>query len=144
MKQNVMLTVASLLTLLFLTLHLADDTALTKVWTPQNGVVWLVAVLPILTVCLYGTLVLAGRRSGYIIILIESLLGLGMPVIHLTGSRGPLGRGFFFIWTLIAIGVTSMFSIILAARGMSDQLRQAKMDRLARLAPASPNADVVR
>jgi hypothetical protein len=144
MKQSVMLTVASLLTLLFLTFHLADDTALTKVWTPQNGVVWLVVVLPLFAVWLYGTLVLAERRSGYVIILIESLFGLGMPVIHLTGARGPVGRGFFFIWTLIALGMTSMFSIILAARGLSDLLRRAKKDRPERLAPAFPNADEAR
>jgi hypothetical protein len=140
MKHSVMLTIASLLSLLLLTVHLADDTARAKVWTVQNGVGWLLVVLPILVVCLYGTLVLAERRSGYVIILIESLFGLGMPVIHLSGSRGPVGRGFFFMWTLIALGMTSMFSIILA-RGLSDLLRQAKKDRPGRLAPAFPNAD---
>ena len=123
MKQSAMLTIASLLTLLFLMIHLADDTARDKVWTAQNGIVWLVIVLPILAVCLYGTLMLAERRSGYIIILIESLFGWGMPVIHLSGSRGPVGRGIFFIFTLMLLGVTSMFSIILAARGLSSQRR---------------------
>jgi hypothetical protein len=35
--------------------------------------------LPILVVWLYGTLVLAGKRSGYVIILLGSLLGLLDP-----------------------------------------------------------------
>ena len=45
----------------------------------------LVAV-PILVVWLYGTLVLAERRSGYVIILLGSLLGLLVPVIHMKGA----------------------------------------------------------
>jgi hypothetical protein len=41
----------------------------------------LIAV-PIFVVWLYGTLVLGERRSGYAIILLGSLLGLIVPVIH--------------------------------------------------------------
>ena len=45
----------------------------------------LIAV-PILVVWLYGTLVLAERRSGYVIIPLGSLLGLVVPVIHMKGA----------------------------------------------------------
>ena len=63
MKQNTMLAIASLLSILFMTLHLTSDTIHAKVGTPEAGGSTLVAV-PILVVWLYGTLVLAERRSG--------------------------------------------------------------------------------
>ena len=44
--------------------------------------------VPVLVVWLYGTLVLAERRSGYAIMLVGSLLALGMPVIHVIGAGG--------------------------------------------------------
>jgi len=80
-------------------------------------------VLPILAVWLYGTLVLAGKRSGYVIILLASLLGVLVPVIHMKGAGvgGAIAKssgGFFFIWTLLALGVTALFSVILSVRGL--------------------------
>src|SRR5256886_15656270 len=73
----------------------------------------------------YGTLVLAERRSGYIIMLIGSLLGSGMPVLHMILARTVVtnevarARGdYFFVWTLLALGVTGLFSLILSARGL--------------------------
>src|SRR2546430_3802655 len=81
MKQNVMLTIASLLSILFMTLHLTSDTVHARVGTAEAGGSTLIAV-PILVVWLHGTLVLAERRSGYIIMLVGSLLASGMPVIH--------------------------------------------------------------
>jgi hypothetical protein len=120
MKPYVLLTIASLLSILLLTFHLSHDIVRGM---EKGGLSNLIAV-PILVVWLYGTLVLAGRRSGYIIILLGSLLALGVPVIHMKGAgvgaqvaRAP-GGGFFFVWTLIALGVTSLFSIILSARGL--------------------------
>jgi hypothetical protein len=84
--------------------------------------------VPILVVWLYGTLVLRERRSGNIIILVASLLGLLVPVIHMKGAGvgGTIAKssgGFFFIWTLIALGVTSLFSVFLSARALREQLR---------------------
>jgi hypothetical protein len=90
----------------------------------KGGVSNLTAV-PILVILLYATLVLAERRSGYVIILLGSLLGSGMPVIHFMGkgvglaSRiGNTSGAFFFVWTLIALGVTALFSVILSVRGL--------------------------
>jgi hypothetical protein len=81
--------------------------------------------VPILVIWLYGTLVLAERRSGYIIMLIGSLIGLGMPVIHVMGAGGVFhgqiaksSPAFLFVWTLHALGVTAMFSLILSVRGL--------------------------
>jgi len=120
MKPNVMLTVASLLSVLLLTFHLSDDIVRGM---EKGGLSNLIAV-PILVVWLYGTLVLADRRSGYIIILLGSLLGLCIPVVHMKGAgvgaqvaKAPSG-GFFFVWTMIALAVTALFSVILSVRGL--------------------------
>jgi hypothetical protein len=118
MKQNVPLTMASLLSVLLMTLHLADDVVrgFDRVGSVFFGV-------PILVIWLYGTLVLAGRRSGYAIVLLGSLAGMLAPFLHFrpTGAvaRGEIGQssgGFFFIWVLIALGVTALFSLVLSAR----------------------------
>jgi hypothetical protein len=119
MKQNVMLTVASLLSILFMTLHLTDDI----VRGMEPGTLSSLIAVPILVVWLYGTLVLAETRSGYVIILLASLLGSVVPVVHMKGAGvgGAIAKSdgaFFFIWTLVALGVTALFSVILSARGL--------------------------
>jgi len=120
MKQNVMLTITSLLSILFFTFHVSDD--IVRGMEP-GGFKNIIAVL-IAVVWLYGTLVLAGRRSGYIIILIWSLLASVMPLVHMRG-RGLVGGNiatssgvFFWVWTLLALGVTAVFSVILSVRGL--------------------------
>jgi len=121
MKQTAMLTTASLLTILLMTLHLTGD-ILFKM--SPAGLVNLFAVF-VLVVQLYGTLVLSGRRAGYIIIFFGSVLGLVIPVIHMKGTRGVIGgeignssEAFFFVWILLALGITATFSIILSARAL--------------------------
>jgi hypothetical protein len=121
MKQNVMLTSASLLSILLLTFHTADDI----IRGMEPGTVVDLAAVPIFVVWLYGTLVLAERRSGYVIILLGSLLSLVVPVIHMKGKGVGVASGianssggFFFVWTLIALSVTALFSVILSARGL--------------------------
>src|SRR5258706_9171199 len=121
MKRNDMLTTASLLSILFMTFHLTDDI----IRGMASGKVSNLFGVLIPVVWLYGTLVLAERRSGYIIILLGSLLGLGVPVIHMMGKGVGVGGNiakfsgaFFFVWTLIALGVTALFSVILSVRGL--------------------------
>jgi len=123
MKQSVVLMVASLLSILFVTLHTADDI----VRGMEPGTLFDLIVVPILVVWLYGTLVLAERRSGYIIVLLGSLLGMLVPVIHMKGAGvgGAIAHssgGFFFIWTLLALGVTALFSVVLCVCGLWRQL----------------------
>jgi len=120
-KLNSVLTFTSLLTLLLLTFHLADDIVR---GFEKGGRANLTAV-PICVVWLYGTIVLAGRRSGYIIMLLGSLLGMFVPYVHMGGKGVGMGSsiagthgGFFFIWTLIAIGVTAMFTAVLTVHGL--------------------------
>lgn len=124
MKPNVMLVIASLLSVILMTLHTTDDI----VRGMEPGTLFDLIIVPILAVWLYGALVLSERRSGYIIVLVASLLGLLVPIIHMTGAGvgGAIAKssgGFFFICTLIALGVTSLFSVMLSARALWVQLR---------------------
>ena len=124
MKQKFVLIIASLLSILFTTLHLADD--IVRGMAPGT-LSTLLAAVPVLVVWLYGTLVLAERRSGYVIILLGSLVGLLAPVLHMKGAgvSGTIAKSsgaFFFIWTLIALAMTTIFSVILSARGLWEQL----------------------
>ncbi len=122
MKNSVMLTISSLLLVLFLTFHLAHD--IVRGFEP-GGLSNLVGGVLITVVLLFGILVLAERRSGYIIMLLGSLFSLVVPVVHMKGKgvgsasrlAGTSGH-FFFVWTLIAIGVLGLFSAILSARGL--------------------------
>lgn len=121
MNQSAMLTTASLLSILFMTLHLTGDILFQM---SGAGLVNLFAVF-VLVVQLYGTLVLGGRRAGYIIIFLGSVLGLVVTVIHMKGTRGLISgdignssQAFLFVWTLLALGITSTFSVILSASAL--------------------------
>jgi hypothetical protein len=119
-KQSTLLTVTSLLTILFLTIHLTSDFLHDAGELSLQGVL---IVALILTVLLWGTLVLAERRSGHVIMLLGSLFALGMPVLHLkraTGVADALASpdASFFVWILLALGVTGLFSAVLSVRGL--------------------------
>jgi hypothetical protein len=128
MKHNAMLTISSLLSIIFMTFHHADDIVRGMA---SGGIINLVVVL-IVIVWLYGTLMLAERRSGYVIILVASLFASGMPIVHMTGAGLAGGKiadssgAFFFVWTLMALSVTAIFSIILSARGLWRLQRRPK------------------
>ncbi len=122
MKQNVLLRITSLLAVLLATFHLTSDFVGGQAVTPGG---FLTSVL-ILVVWLCGVLLLAERRSGYVITLLGSLLGLGIPFLHLMGPRGFVGRDFFFVWTLLALGAATAFSFILSVRGLWSLRRGAR------------------
>src|ERR1041385_7863988 len=115
MKQTAILTTTSLLSILLLTLHITDDIVrgISKA-EPSN------TALVVLVVFLYGTLMLAERRSGQVIMLLVGLFAAGMPVIHMRGAHYPeIARsagGFFFVWTLWALGGLGGFTFVLLAR----------------------------
>jgi hypothetical protein len=121
MKQTAVLTTTSLLSILFMTFHLTGD-ILFRMAPP--GLENLFAVL-IFAVWLWGTLALAERRAGYIIVFLGSLFGLAVPFVHMKGTggvtagdAGKSGEAFFFAWTLLALGVTALFSAALSARAL--------------------------
>ena len=120
MKNNLTLTITSLLSILLATFHLSDDIA--RGFEPGgfrqiNGIL-------IMVVWLFGVLVLSGRRSGYIIMLLGSILGSLMPLAHMRGAGLVGGRivnsggKFFWVWTMIALGVVAFFSFVLSVLGL--------------------------
>ena len=119
MKEDHLLTLASLLSILFFTFHLADD--IRRGFEP--GTLTNLTAIPIFVFWLYGTLVLAERRSGYIITLLGGLFALVVPLAHMRGRGAGIASSlpnrtghFFFAWVLIAMGVTGLFSVILSIR----------------------------
>jgi hypothetical protein len=118
MKYKFTLIIPSLLSILLFSLHWADEVARGI----EPGTISAIGGLLILGVWLYGTLALSDRRSGLVIILLGSLLAAVVPLLHMQGV-GLVGRRiantggiFFWVWTLIALGGTGVFSFVLAAR----------------------------
>ncbi len=129
MRQNLTLTITSLLSILFLTFHFASDAVRARGGSPEAGGSTLIGV-PILVLLLYGTVVLAGRRSGNIIMLIGAIFAVAMPIIHVSFPagmfQGVLAKGngdFIFVWTLHMLGLLGMFQFILAARAVFSRSR---------------------
>jgi hypothetical protein len=116
-REATILTITSLLTILLLTVHLAGDIGL---GFEKGGLANLVP-MPIAVTWLYGALMLSDRRSGNVITLISSLLTLGVPILHMMGRGLGAGRtvgAFFFIWTVLALGVIAFLAVILSIRGL--------------------------
>lgn len=118
MKRNT-LTVVSLLTIILLPFHIGGDVVL---GLDKGGSGLAFVVVPILLVVACGALLLAERRSGHVIMFLGGLASLAMPIIHRNNGFTPaVARspgGLFFIWTLIALGVTGGLAVILSTRGL--------------------------
>ena len=107
----------SLLSILLLTFHITDDIVRGISKAEPSDI-----ALVVLVVFLYGTLLLAGRQSGYAIMLLVGLFAAAMPVLHMRGVHyGEIARsagGFFFVWTLWALGGLGGLTFVLSARGL--------------------------
>ena len=118
MKPNT-LTIASLLSIILIPFHVGGDVAL-GLDKGGSGLVFI--LVPILLLMACGTLLLAERISGHVIMFLGGLAALGMPIIHrnngFTATVAKAPGGIFFIWTLIALGVAGGLAIILSARGL--------------------------
>jgi hypothetical protein len=118
-KPKVLLTIASLLSILFITFHLSDEIA----HGMEHGGLNMLIPMLVLAFFVYGAVVLGGRRAGYIIMLLEAVLGTGIPIIHLTGA-GLIGKKiaadpsgvFFWVWGNWVLCVISIFALALAVR----------------------------
>jgi hypothetical protein len=127
MKHNLALTTASLLSILLFGVHWAYEVA--HGWE-TGGPAGLGGIL-IMVVWLYGTVVLGERRSGYIIMLIGGIQGLGVLGLHMMGVGINGGRAatsssiFFWVSTLIALGVTGLFAALLSVHGLLSLRRGA-------------------
>jgi hypothetical protein len=117
MQHTALLTVTSLLSIVLLTLHVTDD-IVRGISEAEPAKTALLA----LVILLYGTLVLRERRSGHVIMLLVGLFAAAMPVIHMSGAHyGEIARsagGFFFVWTLWALGGLGGLTFILSAQGL--------------------------
>ena len=115
MKQSAILVVTSLLSILLLTLHITDDIVRGISKAEPSNIALLVLVLFV-----YGPLVLAERRSGHVIMLLVGFFAAAMPVIHMRGAHYPeiakSTGGYFFVWTLWALGGLGGFTFILSAQ----------------------------
>ena len=121
MNPSRMLTITSLLTILFLTFHISDE--ITRGMEPGK----LNMAIPIFVLAgwVYAALALSGRRSGYIILLLGAIIGTGIPIVHMAGPTGLVSSriansraAFFWVWQNFTLGVISACSLILAARGL--------------------------
>jgi len=114
MRQNITLTITSLLTLMFFLLHVTQDVLHDPAGLDVQGTI---IVLMIMLVLLYGTVELAGKRLGYVIMLLGGLASAYMPFLHTLGPRATRW-GFLFVWTMLAMGVSGLFAAILSAKAL--------------------------
>lgn len=144
MTNNLMLRNTSLLLLLLLTLHVVDDIVH---GFDSAGLVNMIGIV-VLGFLIYGTLVLHERVSGHVVMLFVALFSALMPVIHLRSARinetAQASGGYFFIWTLWALGGIGVFSIILTIQGLVNLRRKriavsASPEIDAEFAPSRPN-----
>src|ERR1700730_1609017 len=126
MKRNVMLIVASLLTLLLTIIHLTQD-----VMRQADGTNMIPIPVVVFALWLYGTLMLSDRVWGYVIMFLGGLFGAGMIIVHSRGLVVGNSGGFFFTWTLFALSTTGWVTMILSARGLWTTFRSRRVAQLA-------------
>ncbi len=120
MTQNRNLMIASLLSIALSIVHLAQDAVHAAEGMPFGAVP---TILLVMGLVLYGTLELADRRTGYILMLLAGIFGAAMPLLHGLGPRATRW-GFFFVWTLLALGVAGLYTAVLAAQALWRSFRR--------------------
>jgi hypothetical protein len=123
MKQPVTLTAASFISAALFPVHLAHDFIY---GLDSMGRYETFTYLGIMLVLLYGTLELSGRRAGYIVMLLGGIFAMGMPVLHTVGGPRAATHGFWFVWTLLAMGASGVLAFVLAARELWVSARRVK------------------
>src|SRR5579872_5602186 len=117
-KETITLTVTSLLSILFTIFHITDEISRGMEHARLN----MVAPLMVVALWLYATLLLVERRSGLIIILLMSIIGIGIPIAHMTGA-GLIGRRiantggiFFWVLTLFLLELNAAVAFVLSVQ----------------------------
>lgn len=116
------LMILSLLAVLLFTLHWTDEIRRGLEPGTQSGAV---GGLAILVVWLFAALVIRERALGLVILLLASLMGTGVPILHM-GGAGLVGKSitvnsegaFFWVWTNLALGAVSAVALFLSAAGL--------------------------
>lgn len=118
MKQNDLLSVTSILSVVLLALHISQDVVF---GFDRRGLNQLVGVA-ILLVVVCGAVPLRERRSGKVIMLLGGVIAAAMMPIHMRNGLRPefLERSgaLLFVWTLYLLGVNGAFSVILAVQAL--------------------------
>lgn len=120
MKYRITLTVTSLIATISFACHWGDEISRGL----EQGTLPHFLAIVILIVWACGPLLLADQRSGYILMLVGGIFGLAVLITHMSGAGMLAGRIantsgiFFWVITLITLGVTSGLSVILAASGL--------------------------
>lgn len=126
------LTIASLLSILLFALHQTDDILRNQDGVADGGFLGVVVMLGAV-IWIYGTLMLAERKSGYVISLIFAAIASFVAIGHTTGVGdvvvGEIAAtsGPFFVFVVVALGFTATTALVLSAYGLwSLQKGQAK------------------
>jgi hypothetical protein len=66
--------------------------------------------------------------------LLGGVVGMALPVLHTVGGPRAAKLGFWFVWILLGLGATGVFSIVVSGRELyrSFQRKQAALDSTAR------------
>ncbi len=116
MRRHDLLALVSLISLVLLSIHVADD----YVQGFDKHVVDNPYGILILVLVACGIFLLRERVIGRVILLLGGLFAVAMPIIHLRGHFPPdfahADGAFRFVWTLYAVGTTGALTVILAAR----------------------------
>jgi len=127
------LTIIALLSVVLGSFHLADDVV--RGFEP-GGTSNYIGII-IVSVMLFTVLTLMATRTGYVLVLLFSVGAAGVPYIHMIGNglMGPKahtsGALFFWVWTNLALGATSLVSVALATHGLWLQFRNPGVAALA-------------
>ena len=118
MKQNDLLSLTSILSVLLLALHISQDIVF---GFDRAGLNHLVGVA-ILLVLVCGAVLLRERALGKVIMLLGGVVAAGMLPLRMRHGLRPefleKSGALLFIWTLYVLGVTGAFSIILAVQAL--------------------------
>ena len=129
MRHRVTLMILSLLSILLFTLHWSDEISRGM----EPGTLAGVGGIAILVVWLFAALVIREQALGLVILMLASLMGTGVPILHMSGA-GLVGKSvlvnssgaFFWVWTNIALGAVSAIAFFLSAYGLWGRWRAPK------------------
>ena len=104
--------------MILLALHISQDIVF---GFDRGGLNQLVGVA-ILFVVLCGAVLLRERASGKVIMLFGGVMAVAMMPLHMRNGLRPefleKSGALLFVWTLYVLGVTGMFSIVLAVQAL--------------------------
>ena len=131
MKHRTTLMITSLLAVLLFSLHWADEISRGM----ERGDLSSVGGIGILVVWASAALLLPDRLLGLVILLLASILGTGVPILHMSGAGFVGGRipvnspgVFFWVWVNLALAPISATAMFLSAYGLWRRIRRGPTD----------------